>query len=157
MPESNSAVVLLVSVKSWLTCDRWASLFFCTKILKEGPYLKSFIIRVRSKHRERFSSISRYGTRSRTVPYYLTVLHRTVRTKAVKVLYSRVLCLYHERFRSFSRYGTCFRVEPFFLTALHRVVCTKAVKLLPISFMYCSTFIVVCVCCNLWFGSLVMQ
>ena len=31
MPESNSAVVLLVSVKNWLTCDRWAYYFFVRK------------------------------------------------------------------------------------------------------------------------------
>ena len=33
----------------------FASLFFCTKILSEDPYLKFFISRVRTKHRERFS------------------------------------------------------------------------------------------------------
>ena len=83
-PESNPAVVLLVSVKNSSLCDRCALLFFCTKILSEDPYLKSFIRRVLCWYRERFSSISRYATRSRRVPYYLPVLHRTVRTKAVK-------------------------------------------------------------------------
>ena len=85
MPESNSAVVLLVSVKIWLTCDRWASLFFCTKILSEDPYLKFFISRVRTKHRERFSSFSRYATRLSVEAFFLTALHRAVSTKAVNV------------------------------------------------------------------------
>jgi hypothetical protein len=57
--------------------------FFWMKILSEGPYLKSFISRVRSKHHECFSSLSRYCTRLHVEAFFLPPLHRGVGTKAV--------------------------------------------------------------------------
>ena len=58
-------------------------IIFTVKRLSEGPYLKSFIRRVRSKHRERFSSFSRYCTRLHVEVFFLLPLHRGVGTKAV--------------------------------------------------------------------------
>ena len=75
---------VIIAMKIWLMFDRWASLFFSTKILSEDPYLKSFISRVRSKHRERFCSFSRYATRLRVEAFFLPPLHRGARTIAVK-------------------------------------------------------------------------
>ena len=83
MPESNPRAVLLVSVKNWLTCDRCALLFFCTKILSEDPYLKSFIRSVLCLYRERFSSFSRYATRLPVEAFFSAPLHRGACTKAV--------------------------------------------------------------------------
>ena len=84
MPESNSAVVLLVSVKIGWLCNRCASLFSRTKILSEDPYLKSFISRVCLKHRGRFCSFSLYATQPRTgAAFFLPPLHRGFSTKAV--------------------------------------------------------------------------
>ena len=60
--------------------------FFWMKILSEGPYLKSFISRVRSKHRERFSSFSLYCTRLHVEAFFLPPLHRGVGTKAVNTI-----------------------------------------------------------------------
>ena len=83
MPESNSALVLFVSVKNWLTLRPLRLNIFSVKALSEDPYLKSFISRVRTKHRERFRSFSRYTIRLRVEPYFLAALHRAVSTKAV--------------------------------------------------------------------------
>ena len=58
-------------------------LFLLKKIQSEGPYLKSFISRVLCLYREHFCSFSRYATRPRRAPYFLTLLHSTVGTKAV--------------------------------------------------------------------------
>ena len=75
---------VIIVIKNWLICDRCASLFFPAKILSEDPYLKSFIRRVLCLYCERFCSFSRYATRPRISPYFLTVPHSTVSTKAVK-------------------------------------------------------------------------
>ena len=83
MPESNSALVLFVSVKNWLTLRPLRLIIISVKRLSEGPYLKSFISRVRTKHRARFRSFSRYAIRLRVEPYFLAALHRAVSTKAV--------------------------------------------------------------------------
>ena len=53
------------------------------KRLSEDPYLKSFISRVQTKHRERFCSFSRYAIRLRVEPFFLAALDRAVSTKAV--------------------------------------------------------------------------
>ena len=85
-PESNSAVVLLSwwNIRGRLTVRRL--IIFSVKRLNEDPYLKCFVSRVRSKHRERFCSFSRYTTRLRVGSFFLTALHRAVGTKAVKGL-----------------------------------------------------------------------
>ena len=67
---------------------------FQTMMHDSRPYLKSFISRVRTKHRERFSSFSRYATRLSVEAFFLTALHRAVSTKAVKrslLLLARVM------------------------------------------------------------------
>ena len=58
---------------------------FLTKMSGERPYMKPFIFRVFCFNRERFSSFSRYCTRLSVGPYFLTVLHRAVSTKAVNI------------------------------------------------------------------------
>ena len=63
--------------------DRWASLFFPTKILSEDPYLKSFISRVRMKYRERFSSFRPSVIRLPGATYFLSSLSCDDSTKAV--------------------------------------------------------------------------
>ena len=59
-------------------------IIFSVKTLSKDPYLKSFISKVRTKHRESFSSFSRYATRLSVEAFFLTALHRAVGTKAVK-------------------------------------------------------------------------
>ena len=86
MPELNSAVVLFVSMKNWLTLRPLRLLFFCTKILSEDPYLKSFIRKVLCLYRERFSSFSRYATRLPVEAFFLPPLYRGAGTKAVKTI-----------------------------------------------------------------------
>ena len=83
MPESNTRAVLLISVKNWLTYDRCALLFFCTKILSKDPYLKFFIRRVLNLYCERFCSFSRYATRCVVTTYFLLSLQCDDGTKAV--------------------------------------------------------------------------
>ena len=70
-------------MKNWLTLRPLSFIIFSVKTLSEDPYLKSFISRVRTKHRERFHSFSRYAIRLRVEPYFLAALHRAVSTKAV--------------------------------------------------------------------------
>ena len=94
MPESNSAVVLFVSVKNRLTLRPLRVIIFAVKRLSEDPYLKSFISRVRTKHRERFCSFSRYAIRLRVEPFFLAALHRAVGTIAVNFKYGLLLCLF---------------------------------------------------------------
>ena len=72
--------------KNWLICNSWRIINFRTKILSEGPYLKSFISRVLCSYRERFCSFSRYAIRLRVEPYFLAALHRAVGTIAVKII-----------------------------------------------------------------------
>ena len=85
MPESNPALVLFVSVKNWLTLRPLRLIIIPVKRLSEGPYLKSFIRRVLCfDDRERFSSYQASVIRLPVAPYFLTVLHSAVRTKAVK-------------------------------------------------------------------------
>ena len=74
---------LITMMKNRPTCGHAANIFL-QRDKVSGPYLKPSISRVFCSNPERFSSISRYGTRSRRVPYYLPVLHRTVGTIAVK-------------------------------------------------------------------------
>ena len=62
MPESNSTVVLLTSVKNQLICNGWRIINFRTKILSEAPYLKSF------EASRPFSSFSQDFTR--VLPHY---------------------------------------------------------------------------------------
>ena len=76
---------VIIVMKNWLICDRCASLFFPTKTLSKDPYLKSFISRVRTKHRERFSSFSRYCTRRVVTTYFLSSLQCNDGTIAVKM------------------------------------------------------------------------
>ena len=83
MPESNPALVLFVSVKNWLTLRPLRLIIISVKRLSEGPYLKSFISRVRTKHRERFRSFSCYATRLLVEAFFLPPLHRGASTKAV--------------------------------------------------------------------------
>ena len=83
-PESNSALVLFVSVKNRLTLRPLRVIIFPTKILSEDPYLMSFIRRVLCLYRERFSSFSRYATRLRVEAFFLPPLHRGASTIAVK-------------------------------------------------------------------------
>ena len=73
-PESNSRAALLTSVKNWLICNGWRIINFRTKILSEDPYLKFFISRVRTKHRERFCSFSRCATRLPVEEFFLPPL-----------------------------------------------------------------------------------
>ena len=94
--------------KIWLTCDRWASLFFPTKILSEDPYLKSFISRVRSKHRERFCSFSRYCTRLHVEAFFLPPLHRGVGTKAVNRHFSLLQPLPKQSIVYCNNNNTCY-------------------------------------------------
>ena len=63
--------------------DRCASFFFGMKILSEGPYLKFFISRVRTKHRERFSSFRVSVIRLPVATYFLSSLPCDDSTKAV--------------------------------------------------------------------------
>ena len=58
---------------------------FSTKILSKDPYLKSFISRVRTKHRERFSSFRASVIRLLAEPFFLAALHRAVGTIAVNL------------------------------------------------------------------------
>ena len=60
MPESNSALVLFVSVKNWLTLRPLRHIILSGKALSEDPYLKSFISRVRTEHRERYFLAAQY-------------------------------------------------------------------------------------------------
>ena len=83
MPESNSAVVILTSVKFDWCLTVAPHYFFSTKILSEGPYLKSFIRRVLCSHRERFCSSRASVIRLRVEPFFLAALHRAVGTKTV--------------------------------------------------------------------------
>ena len=77
--------------------DRWASLFFPTKILSEDPYLKSFISRVRTKYRERFSSFSRYRMRRVVTTYFLSSLQCDDGTIAVKYIKIFMNIIYQEK------------------------------------------------------------
>ena len=65
--------------------DHCASLFFCMKILSEGPYLKSFISRVLCLYRERFRSYQASVIRLPVAKYFLSSLQCNNGTKAVKV------------------------------------------------------------------------
>ena len=94
MPESNPALVLFVSVKNWLTLRPLRLIIIPVKRLSEGPYLKYFISRVGTKHRERFRSFSRYAIQIRVEPYFLAALHRAVSTIAVKLYLTANSCLF---------------------------------------------------------------
>ena len=61
-----------------------APIFFCMKILSEDPYLKFFISRVCSKHRECFCSYQASVIRLPVATYFLSSLPCDDRTKAVK-------------------------------------------------------------------------
>ena len=78
--------MLFVSVKNWLTLRPLRLIILSVKALSEDPYLKSFISRVRTKHRARFRSLRRYAIRHRVESYFLVALHRAVSTKAVNVM-----------------------------------------------------------------------
>ena len=75
---------VIIVTKNWLICDRCASLFFCTIILSEDPYLKPFISRVFCFDRNRFPSFSRYATLLSVEALFLAALHRAAFTIAVK-------------------------------------------------------------------------
>ena len=81
---ARAKITLITMMKIWPTFWQTVDYASLTKRQSEGPCVKPSISRVFCSNHERFCSISRYGTRSRTVPYYLPVLHRTVRTIAVK-------------------------------------------------------------------------
>ena len=81
--------MVFVSVKFDL-CLTVASHFFFvgTKILSEGPYLKSFISRVRTKHRECFHSLGATVIRLLAEPFFLVALNRAVCRKTVNAFNS---------------------------------------------------------------------
>ena len=86
--EPRAKITLITMMKNWPTWLRTVNSNFLTKRRSEGPGWKPSISRVFCFNPERFSSISRYATRFRRAPLFLTAPHSAVGTKAVKAFTS---------------------------------------------------------------------